>query len=514
MGFSKKFKKATGLDKVKDKIKKARKKLKKFDIKDILDPSKEVKNILGEFDEDSMSAILADIVPGADLDGILEKISSQGAGFAKEPVEDILNRVDIEDLSGDPEDLLDFGTDFLEGSIDATQNQFGFMDVANFEDFVKEVREEEDLSIGDLLNPVEVLGLSDEIKAEIEGQLGDKEDFQDLFGNDLGSYLYETLDTGGILIPHSEGDFQHGGNEELFGEDGDIIDINKEIEDLTGIGGGDGDSVTERAAESQIDFSRKALDLLRSDLQPFKDILSPDQLRDLSSLATDEVSQINFLQDNAFLDTIREKVKESSFRPDSQSNRARSTLGSMGSGTAIGSDRTLGSTVSGFPSVDTNFGISTDDIISRVFLDAGNDLINQQINRQLPLLSTGQSSAAQVGTGSSNLLTGAGNAAAAGTIGAANARAQGAQNTASLIALLASFSDIRLKNNIKKIGEFGDLNIYSWSWNSNAQELGLTGSDWGHVAQEVQSLYPDLVTEKDGYLMVEYGTDRTVSKDG
>lgn len=67
------------------------------------------------------------------------------------------------------------------------------------------------------------------------------------------------------------------------------------------------------------------------------------------------------------------------------------------------------------------------------------------------------------------------------------------------------FSDKRLKDNIKEIGEKNGFKWYSWLWNELASGIGLTGESEGHIAQEVQEKRPDLITEKDGYLAINYG---------
>jgi hypothetical protein len=61
------------------------------------------------------------------------------------------------------------------------------------------------------------------------------------------------------------------------------------------------------------------------------------------------------------------------------------------------------------------------------------------------------------------------------------------------------FSDIRLKKNIVKIGTRPDgLGVYEFDyiW-GGPRQVGL-------MAHEVQDVYPDAVTERDGYLMVNY----------
>ena len=62
-------------------------------------------------------------------------------------------------------------------------------------------------------------------------------------------------------------------------------------------------------------------------------------------------------------------------------------------------------------------------------------------------------------------------------------------------------SDIRLKTNITKIGEQNGINLYTWDWNDIAKARGVNSPTIGVIAQEVD---PAFVTEKDGYLQVDY----------
>lgn len=140
-------------------------------------------------------------------------------------------------------------------------------------------------------------------------------------------------------------------------------------------------------------------------------------------------------------------------------------------------------------------------------------LIEQQYGRLGGLTTMGQRSAAGVGAAGmetginvANLLAQQGAARAGGELGEAKAYGQlfnlpaqflgmqmGAGKTGNL------FSDIRLKKNIKKISTRPDgLNIYEFDyiWGGDRQ-IGL-------MAQEVQGVYPDAVSESGGYLMVNY----------
>ena len=70
--------------------------------------------------------------------------------------------------------------------------------------------------------------------------------------------------------------------------------------------------------------------------------------------------------------------------------------------------------------------------------------------------------------------------------------------------LIAAFSDRRLKDGIIKIGENGGFNIYAWTWNKAAEKLGLSGMGYGVMADEVEAVRPELITERMGYKVVDY----------
>jgi hypothetical protein len=83
--------------------------------------------------------------------------------------------------------------------------------------------------------------------------------------------------------------------------------------------------------------------------------------------------------------------------------------------------------------------------------------------------------------------------------------------TGDIVAYISS--DRRLKENITRISEpihkINQLSGYSFEWNEEKQNI-YNGKDYGVVAQEVQEIFPELVTEREsGYLGVKY--DRLVS---
>lgn len=69
-------------------------------------------------------------------------------------------------------------------------------------------------------------------------------------------------------------------------------------------------------------------------------------------------------------------------------------------------------------------------------------------------------------------------------------------------------SDIRLKKDIKKVGETkGGHNLYTWKWKEEAKGLGIPlGPERGVIAQEIMQKKPEAVhRHESGYLMVDYG---------
>ena len=70
----------------------------------------------------------------------------------------------------------------------------------------------------------------------------------------------------------------------------------------------------------------------------------------------------------------------------------------------------------------------------------------------------------------------------------------------------ATFSDRRLKTNVRKIGERDGISFYSWDWSEKARELGAENHPTkGVIAQELAEIHPDLVvTGPHGFQMVNY----------
>jgi len=126
-----------------------------------------------------------------------------------------------------------------------------------------------------------------------------------------------------------------------------------------------------------------------------------------------------------------------------------------------------------------------------------------QFNRLSSVSSAGQNAATNIGqfgqnsaNSISDLLAQSGNAQATGIFGAQQGRSANAQQAIQLGTAL--FSDSKLKENIKKIGKIGVLNVYEWKWKTTGLD------DVGFIAEEVKNHFPDLVEEHNGYLRVDY----------
>lgn len=131
----------------------------------------------------------------------------------------------------------------------------------------------------------------------------------------------------------------------------------------------------------------------------------------------------------------------------------------------------------------------------------------RQYQQLFNILGTGQASAAQQaanigGTASniSNLLGQAGNAQAAAGIGSAQAYGQGAQNVANAAMLAYALSDRRAKENITQVGMLDNgLPVYTFKYK------GGETVHMGVMAQDVEKVNPDAVTEIGGIKHVNYG---------
>ena len=69
-------------------------------------------------------------------------------------------------------------------------------------------------------------------------------------------------------------------------------------------------------------------------------------------------------------------------------------------------------------------------------------------------------------------------------------------------------SDARMKTNVKKLGSVNGINIYSWTWNKLAKQIGWDKKysyNVGVMAQEVKHIPGAVQKDSDGYYLVDYG---------
>lgn len=132
--------------------------------------------------------------------------------------------------------------------------------------------------------------------------------------------------------------------------------------------------------------------------------------------------------------------------------------------------------------------------------------------RQDRLAGAGQNAAARLGgfgaensRAVSGLLQDSGDALAQGIMNQSAARAQGNQNLANIgTGLLSLFSDPRLKENVKAVGEHNGMTLYEWDWIPEAPDFVKEQVAFGFMADEVLEKRPDLVDEFAGFLTVNY----------
>ena len=121
--------------------------------------------------------------------------------------------------------------------------------------------------------------------------------------------------------------------------------------------------------------------------------------------------------------------------------------------------------------------------------------------------------AAGAANAGANLAQASGSSGGKGLIGdlaTAGAKVYSVYNSPEMTAArtaVAAGSDIKLKENIKKVGEQNGFNIYTWDWNDLAKSFGIENQPTrGVMAQEVMNVIPSAVKPHpvNGYLTVDY----------
>jgi hypothetical protein len=261
----------------------------------------------------------------------------------------------------------------------------------------------------------------------------------------------------------------------------------------------DAAKVQAKSGREAIEYARETRDLARSDLSPFVNFATgaPNQplfnrgiggtivggstgpgydpnspLGQLSSILTQQ-GQNDYLSNNPLF-------KMGLDRLDRASNNAYLGRGKVGS--------------------------ANNQIVQNAFL-AGQPLLQQQTSNLFNAANLGQASAAgqantaiTQGNNIADLTTQIGNANAAGLVGGANARQQGAANGLSIFGSALAFSDRRLKRNITRDGEHGPYPVYTFQY--------LDDDQWyrGVMSDDVRKINPAAVSvHESGFDMINYG---------
>ncbi len=136
--------------------------------------------------------------------------------------------------------------------------------------------------------------------------------------------------------------------------------------------------------------------------------------------------------------------------------------------------------------------------------DYGSQLQNQALLTSYNDQLQGLQGLAGLGSNSNTIAQQMGNIGAtqaAGITAGANAQQQATGTGINTIlgGLGLFMSDVRLKDNIEKVGNKNGVNIYRWVWNKAAEKFNLSGDGFGPLAQELELKYPDMIVDNGGY---------------
>lgn len=247
-------------------------------------------------------------------------------------------------------------------------------------------------------------------------------------------------------------------------------------------GGKDAAEATKKAAQTSVDFQQQALDYLKEREAP----LQFYQEQGLGGIA----SLLGLPQYGAEGDqggtNILETLQQSPLYQGIMSGQQAGEEAILRNASATGGLRS--------GNVQSNLADFASQLQNQALTTAYQDRVNQ-----LQGLSGLQSYAPSIASGTAGI----GSTLASGITGAAQAQQNSIGTGLGAIGDLVSlFSDIRLKDNIVRIGSKNGFPWYSWDWNEEAKDLGLAGSSEGYMAHEVAEKRPDAVTEKEGYLAI------------
>lgn len=122
---------------------------------------------------------------------------------------------------------------------------------------------------------------------------------------------------------------------------------------------------------------------------------------------------------------------------------------------------------------------------------------------------TGVQNVAQLGAnkaqGVAGSLTQQGQNISSGILADAQSKAAGIGSLVNLASSFA-FSDPRLKTNVEKVSDIGDLGVYQWDWIPEAEGTSIMEQPTvGFMADEVEEKYPEFVGVLAGWMGLFYG---------
>lgn len=223
---------------------------------------------------------------------------------------------------------------------------------------------------------------------------------------------------------------------------------------------------------------RRSTGIAQEFLQPFAGV--GQQGVDLAGFLTDPTQQRSFLESNPLFQLGLENLNQ-------QTNKSAASRGRLTAGDTL-------------------------EQLNQNAMLAGQPLIQDQKRSIVDLLNFGSgtsrsqaNAALGLGSGISNLIQDQGNVGAAGIQNRNQIQADTTANQQQLASSIFSmFSDPKLKENKKVIGDKNGFKLWSWTWNDLANELGLHGNSTGVMADEVLSKMPDAISYDRGYMKVNY----------
>lgn len=233
-----------------------------------------------------------------------------------------------------------------------------------------------------------------------------------------------------------------------------------------------------QAAQQLTAAGEKAMGRIEQGMAPMSATLQRS-LPALMDFVLDPNAQAGFLQNNPILSQLQSAIQTSVF-PSIEARRAAG-----------------GKSVSGGTLAELQNAMAIP------MLSTAGDLLRQRSGELFGLTGMGQQAKQTEALSIADIIQGIGSAQAAGTMGAAQARAGSPLmqmiGTGGGMALGNMLSDARTKDNIVEIDRLDDgIGVYMYNYIDDDDVYV------GVLAQEVQEVYPEAIREDDGVLFVNY----------